>query len=171
MGERKRWLSHGGAAARVIGNWEMNGTTTIQSGNPFTARVLGNLSNFGGTAAIANLRANATGQPVSLSGGASTTQEFFNTAAFTLPLAGQYGDAGRNTIPGPGMVNFNMSLERLITLSKEKGIRGSFRVSADNLMNTPNWGGLATVVNGQGFGRVTSVRSMRSITFALRMRF
>jgi hypothetical protein len=38
-------------------------------------------------------------------------------------------------------------------------------------MNTPNWGGLATVVNGQGFGRVTSVRSMRSITFSLRMRF
>jgi hypothetical protein len=171
LGDRKRWLSHGGAAARVIGNWEMNGNTTIQSGNPFTARVLGNLSGIGGTAAIANLRADATGEPVTLSGSARTTDQFFNTGAFALPPAGQYGDAGRNTIPGPGMVTFNMALERFLTLSKEKGIRGSFRVSANNLMNTPNWSGLATVVNGQEFGRVTSVRSMRSITFSLRMRF
>jgi len=171
FGDRRRWLSHGGTAAHVIGNWEVSGVTTLQSGNPYTARVLGNLGSLGGTAAIANLRADATGQPVSLSGSASTTQEFFNTAAFALPLAGEFGDAGRNTIPGPGMVNFNMSLERFFTISKERGIRGSFRVSANNLMNTPNWSGLATVVNGQDFGRVTSVRGMRTITFALRMRF
>lgn len=171
FGDRKRWLSHGGVAGHVIGNWQVSGVTTIQSGNPFTARVLGNLGNIGGTAAIANLRADATGQPVSLGGTSSTTQEFFNTTAFALPSAGQFGDAGRNTVPGPGMVNFNMSLERFFTFSRERGIRGSFRVSTNNLMNTPNWSGLATVVNGQDFGRVTSVRGMRTITFALRMRF
>jgi hypothetical protein len=171
FGDRKRWLSRGGVPARVFGNWEIRGTTTLQSGNPFTARVLGNLSNNGGTAAISNLRADATGQPVALSSSARTTQEFFNTAAFAAPLAGQFGDAGRNTISGPGMVNFNMSLERMITFSKERGIRGSFHISANNLMNTPNWGGLATVVNGQGFGRITSVRGMRTINFGLRVRF
>ncbi|MFB3921451.1 MAG: carboxypeptidase regulatory-like domain-containing protein [Terriglobia bacterium] len=171
FGDRKRWLSRGGFTARVIGNWAVNGTTTIQSGNPFTARVLGNLGNFGGVAAIANLRADATGQPVSLGDSASTPQQFFNTAAFALPPSDQFGNAGRNTIPGPGLVNFNMSLERFFTFSRERGIRGSFRVSANNLMNTPNWSGLATVVNGQEFGRVTSVRDMRSISFALRLRF
>ena len=171
FGDRKRWLSKGGLAARVIGNWEVSGVTTIQSGNPFTARVLGNLGTFAGTAAIASLRADATGQPVSPGDSASPTQEFFNTAAFTLPPAGEFGDAGRNTIPGPGLVNFNMSLERFFTFSRERGIRGSFRLSANNLMNTPNWSGLATVVNGQGFGRVTSVRDMRTLSFALRLRF
>ena len=171
FGDRRRWLSHGGVAAHVIGNWEVSGVTTLQSGNPFTARVLGNLGSIGGTAAIANLRADATDEPVALSRSERTTQEFFNTAAFAPPLPGQFGDAGRNTIPGPGMVNFNMSLERLFTFSKERGIRGSFRISANNLMNTPNWSGLATVVNGQEFGRVTGVRGMRTITFALRMRF
>jgi hypothetical protein len=108
---------------------------------------------------------------VTLSGSERTTQEFFNTAAFAPPLAGQFGDAGRNTIPGPGLVNFNMSLDRFFTLSKEKGIRADFRISATNLLNTPNWSGLATVVNGQGFGRVTSVRDMRAVTFSLRVRF
>jgi len=171
FGERKRWLNQGGPAARAIGNWEVSGVTTIQSGNPLTARVLGNLSNIGGTAAISNLRADATGRPVELPGSGRTTQEFFNTAAFSLPLPGQFGDAGRNTIPGPGMVNFNMSLARHFTISKEKGVRGDFRISANDLLNTPNWGGLATVVNAQGFGRVTSVRGMRTLTFSLRVRF
>ena len=171
FGDRRRWLGQGGPAARVIGNWQMSGNTTIQSGNPFTATVRGNLGNFGGRAAISNLRADATGVPVDLSSTMRTTQEFFDTAAFTLPAAGEFGDAGRNTIPGPGMVNFNTSIDRFFTLSKEKGVRADFRVSANNLFNTPNWGGLATVVNGQSFGRITSVRSMRSVTFSLRVRF
>jgi carboxypeptidase family protein/TonB-dependent receptor-like protein len=171
FGNRKRWLSRGGPAARLIGNWQISGVTTIQSGNPFTASVLGNLSNKGGKAAISNLRANATGQPVTLDSSQRTTQKFFNTAAFSLPQPGDFGDAGRNTIPGPGLVNFNMSLDRFFTLSPEKGIRGDFRVSSNNFFNTPNWNGLATVVNGQGFGRITSVRAMRSVTFMLRVRF
>lgn len=171
FGDRKRWLSRGGFPARVIGNWEISGTSTIQSGNPFTARVLGNVSSVGGTAAIANLRADATGAPVGLSRENRTTENFFNAAAFAPPPPGELGNAGRNTIPGPGMVNFNASLQRSITFSREKGIRGSLRISADNLFNTPTWAGLATVVNGQGFGRVTSVRSMRSIDISFRVRF
>jgi carboxypeptidase family protein len=170
FGDGKRWVSRGGGA-RLLGNWQVSGVATIQSGNPYTAAVLGNLSNKGGTAAISNLRANATGQPVTLPVAEETTQRFFNTAAFSLPLPGEFGDAGRNTIPGPDLVNFNMSLDRFFTLSQEKGIRGDFRVSSNNIFNTPNWNGLATVVNGQGFGRITSVRAMRSVTFMLRFRF
>jgi carboxypeptidase family protein len=170
-GDGRRWLSHGGAWARVVGNWQVSGVTTIQSGIPYTAQVRGNLSNFGGAAAIFNLRADATGQPVDLASPARTTQNFFNTAAFSLPQAGQFGNAGRNTIPGPGMVNFNMSLERFVTISKEKGIRGTFEVNANNIFNTPNFNGLATVVNAQDFGRITSVKNMRTLAVALRLRF
>jgi hypothetical protein len=171
FGERRRWLNRGGPASLVMGNWQVSSITTLQSGNPYSASVLGNLSNKGGTAAIFNLRADSTGLPVTLSASERTTQEFFNTAAFALPLAGQFGDAGRNTIPGPGLVNFNMSVDRFFTLSKEKSIRADFRISANNLLNTPNWNGMATVVNGQGFGRITSVREMRALTFSLRVRF
>jgi len=111
------------------------------------------------------------GQPVELTSSQRSAQEFFNTAAFAPPPAGQFGDAGRNTIPGPGMVNFNFSLDRHMIFSKERGLRGDFRIETTNLFNTPNFSGLATVVNGQGFGRVTSVRGMRGIAFSLRFRF
>ena len=171
FGDRRRWLSHGGTLARFVGNWQISGVTTIQSGNPFTARVLGNQSTNSGTNAGGSERADATGQPVTIPGFEQTTQRFFNPGAFTLPEPGRYGNAGRNTISGPGTVNFNMSLDRFITLSREKGVRADFRIDAANLFNTPNFSGLATVVNAQDFGRITSVKSMRVLTFSLRVRF
>jgi hypothetical protein len=64
-----------------------------------------------------------------------------------------------------------MSLDKSVTFSHERGIRGDFRVTSDNIFNTPKFAGLATVVNGQGFGRVTSVGAMRSVVFSLRLRF
>jgi hypothetical protein len=171
FGEQRRWLNRGGALARVLGNWQLSGITTIQSGSPYTAQILGNLSDRAGTAAISTLRADATGLPVELPRSQRTAADFFNLAAFSLPAPGAYGDAGRDTIPGPGTVNFNMSLDKLVTFSRERGIRGDFRVESDNIFNTPKFGNLATVVNGQGFGRVTSVGAMRSVIFSLRLRF
>jgi hypothetical protein len=171
FGEQRRWLNKGGTMSRVLGGWQLSGVTTIQSGTPDTAQILGNLSNRAGTAAISNLRADATGLPVELPRSQRTALDFFNTAAFSLPAPGDYGDAGRDTIPGPGFVNFNMSLDKSVTFSRERGIQGDFRITSDNIFNTPKFTGLSTVVNGQGFGRVTSVGAMRSLIFSLRLRF
>ena len=171
FGERRRYLNRGGTLARILGNWQINGETTLQSGNPYTARVLGNQSNNSGTGASFSERAQATGLPVSLPGSERSTQRYFNTQAFTLPPPGQFGNAGRNTISGPGTVDFDMSLGRFITLSREKGVRADFRVEANNLFNTAAFSGLATVVNAQDFGRVTSVKAMRSLSFSMRLRF
>jgi hypothetical protein len=171
FGEQRHWLNKGGTAGRVLGNWQLSGITTIQSGTPYMAQILGNLSDRAGTAAISNLRADATGLPVELPRSQRTAEDFFNIAAFSLPAPGDYGNAGRDTIPGPGTVNFNMSLDKLVTFSRERGIQGDFRVESDNIFNTPKFGGLSTVVNGQGFGRVTSVGAMRSVIFSLRLRF
>jgi hypothetical protein len=171
FGEQRRWLNRAGTARRILGDWQLSGVTTIQSGTPYTAQILGNLSNRAGTAAISNLRADATGLPVVLPRSERTALDFFNTSAFSRPAPGDYGDAGRDTIPGPGFVNFNMSLDKQVVLSREHGIQGDFRVSSDNIFNTPKFTGLSTTVNGQGFGRVTSVGAMRSVIFSLRLRF
>ena len=171
FGDRKPFLNHGGALARTFGNWQLSGVTTLESGTPSTARVLGNTGSAGGTGAYFSLRADSTGLPVTLTSSARTALEYFNTAAFTLPPTGQLGNASRNTIPGPPMYNFNVSLDRQITFSRERGITGDFRIEADNIFNTPNFMTLATVVNATNFGRVTSVNAMRTIAFSLRLRF
>jgi Carboxypeptidase regulatory-like domain len=171
FGDRKRFLNHGGALADILGDWRVMGDATLQTGNPFTARALGNLSAGAGTGAYQSLRADATGLSVGLPSSQRTTLEFFNTAAFIAPPAGSFGNAGRNTIPGPGKVNFDMSLGRFLTFSREKNIGADIRVSADNIFNTPQFTGLATVVNANDFGRVTSVAAMRTLTFTMRLRF
>lgn len=172
FGDRKHFLNHGGALARVMSNWSLSDITSFSSGEPLTALVTGNLSNNAGNLApFGGLRANATGLPLSLSGAQQSTLEYFNTAAFALPAAGEYGNAGRNTIPGPPSLNFNLSVDRIITLSREKGMSLDFRVGSSNTFNIVNYTGLSTTVNGNDFGRVTGASNMRTVTFTMRFRF
>ncbi len=173
FGARRRWLSRGGALAKVVGDWQISGYGQIQSGLPYTASLQGNQSDSAGGGAFFSERPDATGEPVSLPRSERTTLNYFNTAAFTLPPSGVrvFGNAGRNTIPGPGMINFNASLDRFVDLNREKGVRLDFRVSANNLFNTPNDGGLGTTFGSLNFGRVTSVKSMRAMDFSVRLRF
>ena len=77
------------------------------SGTPLTAYISGNLANTGGIAAFGNSRAEATGLPVDGGG-----YPYFNLLAFTTPPAGQFGNAGRDTIPGPLVIGLNSSLNR-----------------------------------------------------------
>ncbi|HEV2496022.1 MAG TPA: TonB-dependent receptor [Terriglobia bacterium] len=171
FGGRRRWLNRGGALAGMLGDWQISGYGQVQSGTPFTAQLLGNQGINASGAAFFSERADATGAPAALPSVDRTTLQYFNTAAFILPPSGTFGNAGRNTIPGPGLTNFNMSLDRFVTLSREKGRRLDFRVSANNVFNTPNFSGLWTVVNAVTFGRVTSVKSMRALDFSVRLRF
>jgi hypothetical protein len=122
-----------------------------------------------GAALYNSLRPDATGLPVSLPRGERTAQKFFNTAAFSIP-SGQYGDAGRNTIPGPGSSVLNLSLRKSMRLD-ENGRRLDFSWQVQNLLNHPNWSGVSTTVNKFNFGQVTSVGAMRSMTANLRIRF
>lgn len=171
FGQRKRYLNRGGAAAKLLDDWSIIGNTTIQSGRPLTARVLGNQSANGGIGAYFSGRAEATGLPVTLSASDRSTLDYFNTSAFTLPPAGEFGNAGRNTIPGPGMINFNMSLMRIVTIAQEKGIRMNFRIEANNIFNHPNYSGIATTVDAINYGRVTSVGGMRTLSMTMRLMF
>ena len=171
FGEQRRFLNRGGFGSRIIGDWQLSGVTTLQTGLPLTAAVAGNQSNNNGSGVFASERPDATGLPVSLPRSQRTTLDFFNTGAFALPASGEPGTAGRNTITGPGSVTFNMSLGRFFTFSREKGIRGRFSIDANDIFNHPNYAGVATTINAQNFGWVTSVAAMRSLNVALRFNF
>jgi hypothetical protein len=171
FGEQRRFLTRGGPAGHILGNWQISGVTTFQTGTPLTALVAGNQSNNNGSGVFASERPNATGLPSDLPRSERSTLAFFNTAAFALPASGEFGTAGRNTIVGPGSETFNLSLGRFFTFSREKGIRGRFSINANNIFNHPNYSGVATTINAQNFGWVTSVGAMRSLNVALRFNF
>jgi hypothetical protein len=165
FGSNKRWFNSGAAAA-ALGNWTLNGNAALASGTPFTARVLGSISDVS-KGVNGTLRANYNGQPISISD--PTAAAFFNTSAFSIPLPGTFGNAGRNTIIGPGTSSMNLGLTKNITFDQTRGL--SIQLLATNVFNTVQFASIDTVVNSQTFGQVTAVRPMRRIQLLFRFRF
>ncbi len=148
----------------IFRDWNFTGGVTANSGTPFTAVVLGNQSNTGGSGIVGSGRADATGLPVD-SGG-----RFFNPLAFTTPPADRFGNAARNTIPGPGLVTLNFGVGRTFRLGQDRRTV-QFRVDSANATNNVNFTGLATTVNASNFGLATNTAAMRTMRASLRFRF
>jgi len=148
---------------RLLKDWQLSGAITAQTGNPLTARVLGNTAQLAQTGGIGSERAEATGQPIETGSG------FFNLSAFTVPPAGAYGDASRNTIPGPGVLTVNTAFARSLQLSERR--RLEFRVEGNNVLNHVNYTNLYTVVNAVNYGLPSAAGAMRTLDAVVRFRF
>lgn len=169
MGQNRKFFA--AASPRLlnfIAGWTINGNFTLASGSPVTARYTGS-SGSSGAALYNALRADATGIASGIPWEDRTVLAYFNAAAFAIP-AGTYGNAGRNTITGPGSNIINLSVHKLFRLD-ENNRRLDFSWQVRNLLNHPNWGGISTSVNALNFGQVTSVQAMRSMTVNLRISF
>ena len=109
------------------------------------------------------VRADSTGASVEAAG------LLFNTGAFTEPAAGEWGNAGRNTIPGPTTFNLDGTFGRIFRFGERRS--ADLQVQAQNLLNRvtiTNWG---TVLGSSTYGLASSAAAMRKITVELRFRF
>lgn len=165
FGRQRRWLQTG-IGDLLLGGWQWTTNISLASGSPFTARVTGAAANVA-QGLNGTLRANYNGDPIQI--GDPTLLQFFNTAAFSIPPTGTYGNSSRNMIVGPGTQATNMSLQKVIILPNQRSI--TIRAQANNVFNTVQWGSIDTVVNSPTFGQVTSVRSMRSVQLSIRAGF
>ena len=158
--------SAGGVSTRnvMLRDWQLTGGVTVRSGAPFTAMVLGNRSDAGGSGAVGSGRADATGLPIDGASG------FFNLTAFTLPPSGRFGNAARNTIVGPMSGSVNLSFGRNIRF-KETRRSMDLRVEANNVLNSVNIVGIGTTVNSSSYGLALNASNMRSVSLNLRFRF
>ena len=139
---------------------------TLQSGTPVTPRVLSAASDVAkGT--NGTLRADYNGEPIAVAD--PNIDRFFNTAAFTLPEVGTFGDASRNMIIGPGSKQLNATFARDLQLARNRTI--SVQLNATNLLNLVNYQAIDSVVNSPTFGQIISVRPMRSVQLNLRFRY
>ncbi|SPE33654.1 conserved hypothetical protein [Candidatus Sulfopaludibacter sp. SbA6] len=152
-----------GWKGELMKDWTIAANVSVRSGTPFTVIVGGNRSQVSGTAVGNTLRADATGLPVDVTG------MLFNTATFAEPLAGDWGTAGRNTIPGPTTFSLDGSLGRVFRFGERRSADLQFQ--AQNLLNRvtiTNWG---TVLGSSTYGLATGAAGMRKITINLRFRF
>jgi hypothetical protein len=167
FGHDRRWLYNDRLLGSIFGDWQWSGDWTIASGLPFTPRLLGSFTDV-------NRGTNGTLRPNLVPGETVASADpsiaaWFNTAAFVAAPSGQYGDARRNSIIGPGTNSFDMAITKMFPLKEARVLE--FRAQATNVFNMPQYTTIDTVVNSPTFGRVTAVGAMRQITLTSRFRF
>ena len=150
----------------ALGDWQMGSIVTLQSGFPITPNIGG--TDRSGTGGGFD-RPNATGVSPYLDN--PTTSNWFNLAAFTVPTPGTYGNVGRNSVVGPGVVAFDFSLHKDFKITETH--RLEYRWELFNAANHPVWATPNTNANSAGsFGSITGTRlSMRQMQMALKYVF
>ena len=110
------------------------------------------------------------GQSINLPRDQRTADRFFNTDAFTAPAPFTFGNAGRDTIPGPGNNIFDFALLRQFRVREGHALQ--FRAESFNAFNHPNWGIPGPYPDfGPFFGKIFSSGEPRRMQFALRYDF
>jgi hypothetical protein len=96
--------------------------------------------------------------------------EFFNTACFQQAALYTYGDAGRDTIIGPGVKNVDGGISKNFKLTEAAGLQ--FRAEAFNLFNHPDFAQPGQTLGTPQFGEITATAiDNRELQFALRLTF
>ncbi len=143
----------------MFGGWKYSGITAIQSGISLSPGL--SVANQG----LAG-RPDATGVALSYP---KTPSEWFNTAAFSAPPYGYFGNAANGSITGPGLVTFDMALYKDFHIGERQTIE--FRGELFNIFNHTNFQSISTTYGASNFGQVTSALDPRIVEFALRYRF
>jgi hypothetical protein len=119
---------------RVFGNWQISAIETLQSGLPFTPQLSYNPSNDGDTRNPVRPSIKPSFAGAVIEGGPN---QYFNANAFIQPLAGTYGNVGRNTLPGPSLVQTDVSAAKKFLFSEHLSLQ--FRAEIFNLFNRTNF--------------------------------
>jgi hypothetical protein len=173
FGKDKRWVT-GGVGSHILEGFSVSGSFTFATGTPLTPAYQA------GVADVTNGTA-GTQRPnrvpgVSVTAGAGSLKEWFNSAAFaqppndsTTPNCIDCGNVSRNSVAGPGTIQNNMSLSKTMQLGGTRSVE--FRATANNVFNTVQYSGVETNAASPSFGQVTSAASMRTFQFMARYRF
>ena len=115
-------------------------------------------------------------QDVQYFGNIGPGQLYFDTSAFVPVTAnGVIGNAGYNTLRGPGVTNLDASIFRDFKALERFTIQ--FRAEALNLTNTPHFSTPQGSVTSPSFGQITATTTAsrlideRYLRFGLKIRF
>ena len=124
------------------------------------------LATVGGTGVVGPLRPNLTGASIH----AAPKGQFLNPAAFAVPAAGQWGNAGRDSITGPNQFSLNATMTRTFRIQTRYNL--TVGVDATNLLNYVTYTSWTTTINNSSqFGLPSSTSPMRSLETTLRLRY
>jgi Carboxypeptidase regulatory-like domain len=154
---------------RLTNDWSISGTTRFATGFPVTLTdnsdnsLLGTLGN-----GINNYLLDSPQQlpgPLKINTNGRNRRPAFNTALFPIEAYGTLGNAKRRAFYGPGIENFDLTLQKNVRLAESKSLE--FRMEAFNAFNHTQFYGPASVDgqvdDTQHFGDIVSAASPRLV--------
>ena len=163
-----KMMASTGAAAKVLGGWQINPTFQLYSGLPFIVTADGAGLNAPANTQVADLTGTATKLR-----GVGLGAPFYDTGAFkAIPSTEQrFGNMGLNELRGPRFFVMNLGLFRRFDVTE--GINAQFRAEALNFTNTPTLNNPnANVSAPANFMQITGAGgTQRTIRFGLRLAF
>ncbi len=151
-----------GWRGRALKEWTVQGQIVAGTGLPETPTYLAVVP---GTGISGTIRGSLTGAPIYV----TSPGRFLNGAAYTAPATGQWGNAPRDSITGPGTFTFNSQLARTFRLTKRFNL--DMRAEATNILNHVVYNSYVTTINSSQFGAPAATNAMRSLQFTSRVRF
>jgi hypothetical protein len=170
MGKGRKLFSNAGRAADlIVGGWQIGSIVTLISGFP--------VSPVCGSGAVQNgdgaCYPDNVGRNPNLPRGQQDPRRWFDTSAFVnrLPDAGfRYGNAGRNTIIGPGVINWDFSALKDFRITERHTLE--LRWEVFNLPNHPLWDAPGGTVGAPNHGVISATKiDNRQMQLALRYQF
>jgi hypothetical protein len=175
-----------GVTGRIAGGWQLHGSVSLQSGNPFSPTAGGAPGWF---QFIGSFPDAVPGTEIRYD--TRNPDRYFDPSAFAMPGVGSFqnptppnigfiGNAGRNTLIGPGIATVNFVLVKRTSLTERVNLQ--FRSEFYNLLNRPNFGNLSaanstifetgSLAVSPTVGRITSTStSPRQVQLALKLEF
>jgi hypothetical protein len=90
-----------------------------------------------------------------------------------MPAAFTYGNAGRDIVTGPGLDDFDFTLQKQFPIRENMNLQ--FRWDVFDFFNHPNFnppvGAGRTLSTAASFGSITSAQDPRDMQFSLRLAF
>ncbi len=160
-----------GLMSKILGDTQLSGIVSAQTGFPFTINLAGDTAGIGAGTGGVIIRPNyVLGQPVQLSGSGRSTSRWFNTDAFLLPPAFQFGNLGRNTVTGPGLINMDAVFAKNFAL--RESLKLQFRAECFNVFNHSNYSIIGRLINDPAtYGKVLNQLDPREFQFGLKLVF
>jgi hypothetical protein len=149
---------------RWLRRWQASGVFTAQSGRPFTPRVSFDNSNTGnvGGGTFAYDRPNLAAGP-----GAGAVS--YGGQWFAIAPQYTFGNAGRNSLTGPGYVALDGLVARRISLTGRRTLQ--LRLEAFNLLNRRNYQLPDSFVDHVTFGQSLAAYPPRQLQLSARFAF
>ena len=164
--------------SRRWGNdWDLSGITRFSTGFPVTLTNFGDTSLWGTQSnGINNLPVDEPSYqegPLELNHNPRNGKPFFNTALFSVPSLGDPGNARRRFFSSPGIDNYDMSLQKNLSLSESRAL--VLRVEGFNVFNHAQFCGPqainGNITDNNEFGYVVSAAAPRLLQLAAKLVF